>query len=188
MSVGTSARPSRTELTETRILDATGVVLARHGPRSLQFTDIARQANVSRPTLYKYFPSKDVLLAAYGEHEKRRFVDGMASALDGLTEDLRLDGALRYMVEFQCEHPMRGLIAIAPGFVLRQLERNLETMRGPLTRLLEKSFDAEDSPASAREIADLIVRAGMSYLLLPGDDEAFLRQLRHIANRRDLSR
>ena len=48
--------------TRRRILAATFVVLSRDGRRKLQLSDVAAEANVSRPTLYRYFGSKEGLL------------------------------------------------------------------------------------------------------------------------------
>ena len=45
-----------------RILRATFKVLCRHGYGKLNLSDVAAQAGISRPTLYKFFSSKDELL------------------------------------------------------------------------------------------------------------------------------
>jgi AcrR family transcriptional regulator len=162
----------------TRILEATGVLLA--GPRKLSYIALAAAASISRPTLYKYFPSKRELLLAYAKHERRRFVGGMATALEGLVGAARLERALRYIVEFQRDHPMRGLVATEPIFVLGQLERDLRTMRDPLVPLFEELL-AQDR-AAAIDLAELVVRTATSYFLVPGDDTRLLRVLRRVAN------
>ena len=47
-----------------RILRATFKVLCRHGYGKLNLSDVAAQTGISRPTLYKFFSSKDDLLSA----------------------------------------------------------------------------------------------------------------------------
>ena len=54
--------------TRKRILAATFVVLSRSGHRKLQLSEVAAEAGVSRPTLYRYFGSKQGLLDAFGLH------------------------------------------------------------------------------------------------------------------------
>ena len=54
--------------TSDRILDATLAVLGRAGPRRLSLSDVASAAGVSRPTLYRWFPSKEALLEAFGAY------------------------------------------------------------------------------------------------------------------------
>ena len=165
--------------TRLRILDATGVVLARRGPRKLSLTDIAAEAGVSRPTLYKYFSSKDELLLALSDHEKARFTRGMATALDGLAGAARLDRALQFMVEFQHDYPMRELVAIEPGFMIGQLEGSLPPMRASLVPLFAE-LDPQGAAGPA-DLADLVVRAALCHFLIPGDDAQLLRELRHVA-------
>src|ERR1700744_3829834 len=89
--------------TRRRILAATFVVLARDGRRRLQLSDVAAQAKVSRPTLYRYFGSKEGLLDAFGLYEQDNFDAGIATAIAGLSGDDRLDVALRIVFEFLCK-------------------------------------------------------------------------------------
>lgn len=63
----------------TRILDATFVVLARSGRRRLQLSEVAAEADVSRPTLYRYFGSKEGLLDAFGLYEQDNFDAGITA-------------------------------------------------------------------------------------------------------------
>lgn len=186
---GTGGRPIATEpvsidptLTRVRILDATGALLARRGPRKLSFTDIATEAGVSRPTLYKYFASKDALLLALATHEKERFGTQLAVALHGLTGVARLDRALQFMVEFQRDYPTHGLVETEPGFMLGQLDGALRTMRASLVPLFE-DVGPERGAVGARpvDVADLVVRTALSHFLFPGDDAQLLRELRHVA-------
>ena len=70
--------------TRRRILAATFVVLSRDGRRKLQLSDVAAEAGVSRPTLYRYFGSKEGLLEAFGLYEQDNFDSGIAAAMAGL--------------------------------------------------------------------------------------------------------
>ena len=47
-----------------RILVATIEAASVHGIGRLSVADVAKRAGVSRPTVYKHFPSKDALVAA----------------------------------------------------------------------------------------------------------------------------
>lgn len=51
--------------TRERILAATAEVLGRHGMTKLSLSEVATQAGVSRPTLYRWFGSKQELLDAF---------------------------------------------------------------------------------------------------------------------------
>ena len=60
-----------------RLLDAAARVFARNGYAQTSMDEIAQEAGVGKPTLYRYFPSKDELSAAV-----------FAEALDGLERRL----------------------------------------------------------------------------------------------------
>ncbi len=165
--------------TRTRLLEATSVTLAQFGPRKLNLTDIAAHAGVSRPTLYRYFSSKEELLGELATYEKDRFRAELAAALHGLTGTSRLDRALHFIVDFQRDYPMRGLIAVEPLFMLEQLDVALRTMTAPLIPLFAKTLRKRG--ASAANVADLIVRVALSHFLIQGDDDQLLEQLRHVA-------
>ena len=66
-------------------------------------SDVAAEA-VSRPTLYRYFGSKEGLLEAFGLYEQDNFDSGIAAAIAGFSGADRLDAALRFVVEFQSRY------------------------------------------------------------------------------------
>ena len=84
-----------------RLLEATFEVLSRAGPRKLSMSAVAATAGVSRVTLYRWFPSKEALLEAFGVYEQQKYDAGMAEAVAGLDGDARLKAVLRFIVEFQ---------------------------------------------------------------------------------------
>ncbi len=157
------------------------MVLAQHGPRKLSLTDIASVAGVSRPTLYRHFASKEDLLRGLATHEKVRFATELAAALDEVDEGDRLERALRFVVEFQQDYPIRGLVVIEPTFMLDQLERSLRTMTGALVPLLGDLAPAvTEGRIDPGDLADLVVRTALGHFLIRGDDQQLLRQLRHV--------
>jgi len=64
-------RAEQAEETRTRILDATGRVMAR-GITSVSIPAVAREAGVSVPTVYRHFATKPDLLAAIYPHALQR--------------------------------------------------------------------------------------------------------------------
>ena len=81
-----------------RILQATFKLLCRHGYAKLNLSDVAAQAGISRPTLYKSFSSKDELLTAFSEFELRQLRDDLKRAIAGQTGRRRLDALLQFLV------------------------------------------------------------------------------------------
>ena len=161
--------------TRERILDATLEVLARSGPRKLSLSKVAAAAGVSRPTLYRWFPSKEALLDAFGRYEQRKYDDGIADAVARLEGEARLETVLRFIVEFQHSYSLRRVVDVEPDFVVRQMTRVLPVMRD---RLLihfpgPKGFT----------IASIVTRIALSHALIPDDDpELFYAELCHAAD------
>lgn len=166
-----------------RILDATIVALSQYGARKLSMSDVAAIAGVSRPTLYRYYQTKDDLLGALARHEQRRFVDGLAAAIGAVrSASDRLDAALHYIVGFLDDYAPRRLVELEPGFVLDRLAQLLPAQRDTLDRLLGDAL-ANSPPVRAGKVSttgvsELLLRVAMSHYLLPHPDpDELLRTL-----------
>ena len=160
--------------TRERVLDATLQVLARSGPRKLSLSAVAAAAKVSRPTLYRWFPSKKALLDAFGRYEQRKYDDGIAEAIAGLKGDARLEAVLRFIVRFQHAYSLRRLVDVEPEHVVYQMARVLPIMR-------ERLLPHFPRP-QAFTVASVVTRIALSHALIPDDDPAlFYAELRHAA-------
>jgi TetR/AcrR family transcriptional regulator, mexCD-oprJ operon repressor len=105
-------RPALRERVATAILEAAATALAEQGEQA-SMSDVAAAAGVARATLYRYFPSREALLAAVG-----RF------ALDDAGE--RLGAARLEEVDLAdgLERSVRALVAVGDGFVVLARERS----------------------------------------------------------------
>lgn len=157
-----------------RILAATAEVLGRTGMAKFSLSEVAHQAGVSRPTLYRWFACKEDLLDALGVWERHMYERGVAQACAGLPANERLDATLRFIVDYQHSYPGLRMVDIEPAHLIRRLSRVLPLMRQRLERLIP-------GPGSA-EAAATTVRVAVAHYLVHSDDDAdFLEQLRHAA-------
>lgn len=169
--------------TAERILDATLLTLAQRGARRLSMSEVSAAASISRPTLYRYYPTKDDLLFALARHEQRRFDEGLIAALaDETTASGRLDAAIRHLVAFLFAYPGR-VVDAEPAFVLERLRDALPVQAESLARLLADALSATPvvrrGDAMARDVAEVVVRLAMSQYLLPNPSpDVLLRTLR----------
>lgn len=122
--------------TRHRILVATAEVLARSGQTKLSLSEVALQAGVSRPTLYRWFADKQELLDAFGNYEREMFDNGIGQATVGLRGTEKLDAALRFIVEYQQSYSGVRLVDIEPEVVIAQLDHVIPIMRARLQKLL----------------------------------------------------
>ncbi|MGO8939331.1 MAG: TetR/AcrR family transcriptional regulator [Mycobacterium sp.] len=160
--------------TRRRILAATFVVLSRDGRRKLQLSDVAAEANVSRPTLYRHFGSKEGLLEAFGLYEQDNFDAGMTAAMAGLSGPDRLDAALRFVVDFQSSYSLGSLADIEPEHVIHQMKRALPVMHERIARIIP----GENSGIAAAAVVRIAV---CHYVIGGGNTAEFLAELRHAA-------
>jgi len=158
--------------TRQRLLIATAEVLSRKGMVKLSLSEVASQARVSRPTLYRWFASKQELLDAFSVWEGDNFDRGIGKATAGLRGKEKLDAALRFIVDYQYSYSGYRMADIEPGHVIGQLSRVIPIMRERLERLLP----GPNGPVAAATA----VRVAVSHYLVRSDDaDQFLAQLRH---------
>jgi AcrR family transcriptional regulator len=158
--------------TRHRILVATAEVLARSGQTKLSLSEVALQAGVSRPTLYRWFADKSELLDAFGIYEREMFDTGIGRATAGLRGTETLDAALSFIVEYQHSYSGVRLVDIEPEVVIARLSRIIPIMRARLHKLLSGS-NSDIKAATA-------IRVAVShYIVRSDDDDQFLAQLRH---------
>lgn len=160
--------------TRERILAATAEVLGRNGMTKLSLSEVAQQAGVSRPTLYRWFSSKRELLDAFVVWERQFYEQAVAKASAGLAPTDQLEATLRIIVEYQQSYPGLRMVDIEPQHVIRRMAQVLPLMRQRLETMIA-------GPDSA-ERAATVVRVAVSHYLVRSDDaDDFLAQMRHAA-------
>jgi len=153
-----------------RILDAARRLVMQTGTRRLSLTEVATLAGVSRPTLYRYFVSKEELVEALGKREYRRFNSAMSAAIADRTGTERLEAAIDVAADFLEDQPPRHLIDLDPGFVNDEVARVLPMLTAALTEVFQL------------DLAAAIARTAMSHYIFPDSDEsAARRQMRAAA-------
>ncbi|MGV0716631.1 TetR/AcrR family transcriptional regulator [Mycolicibacterium sp. XJ662] len=158
--------------TRERLLAATAEVLGRHGMTKLSLSEVAQEAGVSRPTLYRWFPSKRDLLDAFVVWERQLYERAVTEATSGLPRGEQLDAALRVIVELQQSYPGLRMVDIEPERVIKRLSRVIPLLRHRLERLAT-------GPDPGLAVATAVRVAVSHYLVRSDDGEEFLTQLRH---------
>ena len=172
--------------TEGRILTAALGLIGRQGVQRLGMAQIADAAGVARGTLYRYFPSRDHVLAAAADYDEVRFRAGLDEALAlAQAPEERIGAFVGYAFEFIRSHPARPLFESEPGFVLSYLLDHLPALR---SELIERLGDALDMVPAVRsgdldraQLADVVVRLFASSWIIPEtDEESLVQSLRGI--------
>jgi len=161
-----------------RILDAAQRLVFRTGARKMSLSDVATLAGVSRPTIYRYFASKEELIDALGKRERRRFNDAMAQAMSGVVGAARLQAAVDVVATFVESQPPGRLLGLEPTFGHDQMAQALPMLADGLTAVLQQcaregAFAASVDP---RALAGAVARTALSHYIFPDADPAAARR------------
>lgn len=169
------------------ILEATRQVITQRGPDKFSFSAVAVAAGVSRPTLYKYFPTKDDLLSALTDYETERFDRQLHEVIDKeRTPARRLDAALQCLVTY-----LDGLMGPDPlgtdlSFALGSLHASIEPQSAAFARMLGDALKVVPAVQAGRlspvDASELFIRVAYSHFLIPHPEpEDLVANLRHLA-------
>ena len=169
------AMPELVPETRDRILEAALTAMGRVGLRRLTMSDVSERAGLSRGTVYRYFPTKEDLLAVLAEYEQDRFADGLRQALAPVPEDeLRMEKVAEYIITYLRQHPALTLmIDTEPAFVLSFLRRQLPVFHRITAELLapvmRNARPVTEGWVTVTELNDLLLRVVLSVFLVPGE-------------------
>jgi AcrR family transcriptional regulator len=179
---------------EARVVGAALRCIARWGMAKTTADDIAREAGMSRATLYRAFPGgRDVVLGAVLRHEVGRFFAAVSSELDRCEslEDLLVTGlvdanafldgheALRYLIAHEPERILPGasldrlarIVALAAAFAEPHLARFLPGEHAGLAAEVVTRLTVSLAliPSARADLGDpASVRHLVTSILLPG--------------------
>jgi AcrR family transcriptional regulator len=155
-----------------RIFQAAFACVARYGIAKTTVEDVAREARVSRATVYRYFSGKDDLIRQTIAWETARFFTQLAETVAGI-EDLAplLEEALFFAHRELEDHAvLQKVLQTEPELLLPELsteaERLITLVRAFLMPWLDRT---ELGPGVERaQAAEHIARMFLSYLGSPG--------------------
>jgi AcrR family transcriptional regulator len=161
-----------------RILDAAQRLVFRTGARKLSLSDVANLAGVSRPTIYRYFVSKEDLIDALGKRERRRFNTAMDKAMSGVVGVARLEAAVDVVATFVEAQPPGRLLDLEPAFAHDQMANALPMLAEGLTAVVQRCAreDAFAAAVNPRDLSGAIARTALSHYIFPDVDRAAARR------------
>jgi AcrR family transcriptional regulator len=174
----------------TRILEAAYACVARWGLAKTTVDDAAREAGVSRATVYRHFPGgKDELLAGVVDFEVLRFFGRMTEAVRGSTNLLEVtEASLSFSHRALAEHVVLWqVLRSEPQLLVPRITESTNRLH-PFVRQFFEPFVAAEAASGRlrpgvdpRLAADYVARMALSYANAAGawefDDRAQVRAL-----------
>lgn len=170
-----------------RVLDAAYAVICRVGAQRMTMDEVAREAGVSRITVYRRFATKDALVEQVVAREFRRYFDLFrADIARGETAAERVVLGFVSSLRTMRGNPLiAGLMTGERGLFLTSLlaeGATLDAVRGFVAQQLRREQRAGAISADVEPdlVAEIMVRLTTSFLVTPStlidvEDEAALR-------------
>jgi AcrR family transcriptional regulator len=161
---------SSTPEVESKVVAGALRAIARFGLAKLTVDDVAREAGISRATLYRYFPGRSAVLAAVVRSETERLQRGLDEALG---ETTTLAEALRAVASFGARaftghEALQHVLATEPGAVLPHLcFSGADTLLSVAADRIAPHLCRFMGPLEARRTGEWLARIVLSYGLAP---------------------
>ena len=159
---------------EERILDAALVCIARWGLAKTGLDDVAREAGVSRATVYRAFPGgKDAVVEAVARTELARFFAAVGSRLAAAPtlEDLLVAGMAEAGTRIATHGALRALVSFEPEEILPLLAfERMDRVLAVCTAFAAPHLTRFLGPDTAARVAEWATRVVVSYSSWPSVD------------------
>lgn len=165
--------------TRTRILAAAGEAAAVHGVARLSMSDVARTAGLSRPTIYRYFPSRDDLLAAALLAETQAVVAQVVVEIADVPDPRdAIERGILATLRLTRDHPLLDrIVRTEPEVLVPVLVAEGDPGVPAFTAVVRRTVEAllatrvvDPDPVRCRRRADVIARLLVSYAVSAPDD------------------
>jgi AcrR family transcriptional regulator len=159
--------------TRQRILEATYVCVARWGLSKTTIEDAARQAGLSRATVYRYFPGgRDELIAAVVSWQYAEFFTRLYDEVhDATSLEEVLERGLPFARRALIEHEvLQTVLQTEPEVLLPQLTLESNRTIGAIAGFLEPYLLRHGlaDGVDVHEAADFLARMILTYIGSPG--------------------
>jgi AcrR family transcriptional regulator len=167
--LSTTEGPGSPEVT-AKVVDGALRAIARFGLTKLTVDDVAREAGISRATLYRYFTGRGAVLAAVVQSETERLQRGLDEALadaGNLAEALAAVAGFGSRA-FEGHAALQHLLATEPGTVLPHLcFSGADRLLGVAADRIAPHLCRFMGPLEARRTGEWLARIVLSYGLAP---------------------
>jgi AcrR family transcriptional regulator len=157
-----------------RILDAAEKLYAEHGLEGIGMDAVARAAGCSRATLYRYFENRRALQLAFANREALRIVETVGNVLHEI-EDPSERAVEAVVTAIREVRDKPSLLAwVGPG---KTGEISEILRESPLIEAFTARFVGERDDFPDLDLARWVLRCIVSFLAVPGSDEAEERRM-----------
>lgn len=157
-----------------KILDGALRAIQAVGARRLSIRDISDASGVSRGTLYRYFSSKEDVLAAVSEYVCSSFEHGILEVAEAISDPIeRFHAVMRFFAHFTIERSPDRIFEVEPAFHLEFLRTHFSRHKAAVREALEPTLDYIETeagrPINRDILIESLVRLQLSTLVVPAN-------------------
>jgi AcrR family transcriptional regulator len=160
---------TKAQATVQKILDASLKRVIEQGESGLSMTAICQELGISRPTLYRYFPTREALLKGVFEQVLTSFRDGILEAIATNPEPARRVEVIATFIEGRMLDGGAQLYELNPALIIELImgsrSRLKELASTIFSPLLEMSEALNGKPADKETIANSFILLNLSLSL-----------------------
>jgi AcrR family transcriptional regulator len=158
--------------TVVKILEGAVRAIGSIGPRRFSMSDVVEVSGVSRGTLYRYFSSKEELLAAVTEFVCSNFVNGIREVARDIEDPIeRFRVVMRFFSDFTEQRAPRQVWQFEPSFHVEFFQSHFEEHKAAVKDALATVMDyfefKTQSTLNREAIVEALVRMQLSTLIVP---------------------
>ena len=157
---------------ERAILDTARTVFETYGVRRANIEDVAARAGVSRSTIYRRFPTKDVLFEHVVRREAEIFFSTLDEATRGCNPQEAVIEAFALGVRLVQDSPLYSRIADSEPELLRMFSRSqafpIRQFADGIAHTLRRCGADIPDPDLA-DVADILLRVALGITVFPTD-------------------
>lgn len=146
-----SPRPTRTEATLEKIAAATLQLMIDKGADNISVTEICRVAGVSRPTLYRHFPTQEAVIESVYLRIRDEFDQQLQAAIDqNPATEHRLDVIVTHLAHQILDRRYQRQFKTNPYFSLEVVNRSFDSRTALYESMLAPLFDQAEEISGHR--------------------------------------
>lgn len=168
-------RSSKADATIQKILQTSLRRVIEQGESGISMTEIAKELGLSRPTLYRYFPTREALLKGVFESVLDDFEQGLRQAIKSNPDPKQRVEVIADFITTRMQDGGVQLFELEPKLII-ELIFSSRAMMDSLTfetfaPLFEMSEAVDGKPADQQMIADAFMLLNLSLSLLKAHGE-----------------
>ncbi len=162
------------EIAAERILEAAEQLYAENGLDGISMDAVARAAGCSRATIYRYFENRRALQFAFAHREALRIVETIGNQIEPIADphERAVEAVMAALREVRSKPTLLAWVGPGNAPQLNEIIRE-----SPLIESFTARFVGEREDFPDLDLARWVLRSIVSFLSVPGTDEAEERRM-----------